>query len=70
MCRPDWYRLPKHLRDAILLHYRPGQTALTCSPEYRDALGEVLAYACQANADDAAAAELGADQRRRQGKLF
>ena len=69
MC-PDWYRLPKHLRDAILLHYRPGQTALTCSPEYLDALREVLAYAYQANADDAAAAEREADMRRRQGALF
>ncbi len=70
MCRPDWYRLPKHLRDAILLHYRPGQTALTCSPEYRDALHEVLAYAYQANADDADGAGREPDLRRRQGQLF
>jgi len=29
----------------------PGQTALTCTPEYRDALREVLAYARRVNAE-------------------
>jgi hypothetical protein len=70
MCRPDWYRVPKALRDAILLHYRPGQTALTCTPAYREALHEVLAYARQALAEEEAAAGREADLWRRQGVLF
>ena len=70
MCRQDWYRLPKALRDRIWAHYVPGQTALTCSPEYRDALVAVLEYARQANAEAEAAAERAADLRRRQGVLF
>ena len=63
MCPRDWIRLPKRLRDAIWLHYVPGQTALTCSPEYRDALHEVLD---EAEAAAGREAELG----RRQGELF
>jgi hypothetical protein len=50
MCSADWFRLPRLLRDLILLHYVPGQNALSCSPEYRDALRDVLAYARQVNA--------------------
>jgi hypothetical protein len=69
MCGPDWMRLPKRLRDAILLHYRPGQTALTCAPEYRDALHEVLAYARRVNEREAAAGREAALQRW-QGVLF
>ena len=67
---PGLVRLPKRLRDAIWLHYVPGQTALTCSPEYRDALHEVLDYARQVNAEAGAAAEREADLRRRQEVLF
>ena len=52
MCRADWYRLPKELRDRINATYRPGQTALTCTPEYRDALHEALAFARQAARED------------------
>lgn len=70
MCRPDWFRLPKHLRDAILAHYRPGQDAATASGAYLDALREVLGYARRAIAGDAAAAEREADLRRRQGTLW
>jgi hypothetical protein len=51
MCSRDWIRLPRLLRDLILLHYVPGQTALTCTPEYRDALAGVLAYARRVNAE-------------------
>jgi len=38
MCRPHWYMVPITLRDRILATFRPGQTALTASPEYRQAL--------------------------------
>ena len=56
MCSRDWIRLPRLLRDLILLHYillhyAPGQTALACTPEYRDALADVLAYARRVNAE-------------------
>jgi hypothetical protein len=70
MCRPDWFRVPKHLRDAILAHYRPGQDAATASPAYLDALREVLGYARQAIADDQAATEREAAMLRRQGRLW
>jgi len=50
MCRTHWYRLPATLRARILDTYRPGQTTLTASPEYLDALREALAYARQAEA--------------------
>lgn len=46
-----WISLPKRLRAPIWEHYVPGQTALTCTPEYRDALREVLAYARRVNAE-------------------
>ena len=68
-CPPDWVRLPKRLRDAIWLHYRPGQTALTCTPEYRDALHEVLAYARQVNERESAD-KRAAELQRKQGVLF
>jgi hypothetical protein len=45
MCPPHWYTLPQDLRDGIWAHYRPGQTALTCTPQYREALRDVIAYA-------------------------
>jgi hypothetical protein len=45
MCYPHWVSLPKHLREGIWRHYRRGQNALTCSPEYREALRDVLEYA-------------------------
>ena len=68
-CGPDWMRVPKRLRDAIWLHYRPGQTALSCTPEYRDALHEVLTYARQVNEREAAG-KRAADLQRKQGVLF
>ena len=51
MCYRHWVSLPEQLRARIWEHYRPGQNALTCSPEYRDALRDVLAYARRANAE-------------------
>ena len=69
-CPHHWRRLPKRLRDAILLHYRPGQTALTCTPEYRDALHEVLDFARRVNAEAEAVAEREAGLWRRQGTLW
>jgi hypothetical protein len=62
MCSRDWFRLPRQLRDLILLHYVPGQNALTCSPEYRDALADVLAYARQAEAEQQAAGQRQAER--------
>jgi hypothetical protein len=57
MCRRDWYKLPADLRARIWEHYRPGQNALSCSPEYRDALRDVLQFARQANAEAEQVAE-------------
>jgi hypothetical protein len=38
MCRPHWFMLPKHLRDAIWRTYRPGQEVdKNPSPEYIEA---------------------------------
>jgi hypothetical protein len=51
MCYRHWVSLPKQLRAPIWEHYVPGQTALTCTPEYRDALRDVLAYARRMNAE-------------------
>ena len=51
MCYRYWVSLPGQLRAPIWEHYVPGQTALTCTPEYRDALRAVLAYAGRVNAE-------------------
>jgi len=48
MCRAHWFRLPAELRSRIWDTYRPGQTALSASPEYRAALREALEFARQA----------------------
>ncbi len=37
-CRRHWFALPKEIRDRIYAAYRVGQTHLTMSEEYRDAL--------------------------------
>ena len=50
MCHRDWNRLPKPLRAAIWEHFWLGQTVLTCSPEYRDALRDVLVSARRVDA--------------------
>ena len=47
MCRTHWYRLPAGLRTRITATYRRGQTILTASPEYLDALQEALSYAAR-----------------------
>ena len=59
MCRGHWFRLPAALRSRILGTYRPGQTALTASPEYLDALREALEFARQAAETDRADRERG-----------
>ena len=51
MCYRHWGSLPERLRAPIWEHYVPGQTALTCTPEYRDALRDVLAYARRVNTE-------------------
>jgi hypothetical protein len=45
-----WFQVPAALRARILATFRPGQTALTASPEYREALRDVIAYAREADA--------------------
>jgi hypothetical protein len=70
MCYSDWNRLPAQLRALIWEHYRPGQNALTCSPEYRDALRDVLAYARRVNAEAEQQAEREAQAGRDQGALW
>lgn len=52
MCLTHWYRLPADLRARITETYRRGQTILTASPEYLDALRDVLDYARRAAHDD------------------
>ena len=69
-CRPHWFALPKALRDAIWAHYRPGQDAASCTPEYRDALRAVLAYAYERNAEAARQAEREAQWKALQGGLW
>jgi hypothetical protein len=70
MCGRDWNRLPAQLRALIWEHYRSGQNALTCSPEYRDALRDVLAYARRVNAEAEQQAEREAQAGRDQGALW
>ena len=60
MCYRHWVSLPKQLRARIWEHYRPGQNALTCTPEYREALHDVLDYARRVNAE----AEQDAERQR------
>ena len=48
MCRAHWYALPFEIRERILATFRPGQTALTASPEYLEALRDALHYARRA----------------------
>jgi hypothetical protein len=50
MCRPHWFMVPAALRARILATVRPGQTALTASPEYLEALRDVLTYARESEA--------------------
>jgi len=52
MCRAHWYALPFAIRERILATYRPGQTVLTASPEYLEALHDALAYARRAALKD------------------
>ena len=52
MCREHWYALPPDIRARILATYRPGQTALTASPEYLEALRDALHYAASQEGGD------------------
>ncbi|MGP0027914.1 MAG: hypothetical protein ACLPKE_31840 [Streptosporangiaceae bacterium] len=70
MCRAHWYRLPADLRSRIWDTYRSGQTAATCTPEYRDALAAVLAYARRVNAEAEQAAQRQAQAEAEQETLW
>ncbi len=70
MCGRDWNRLPAQLRARIWEHYRPGQNALTCSPEYRDALRDVLDYARRVSAGAEQQAGREGQAGRDQGALW
>ena len=70
MCRGHWRALPKELRDRIWEHYRPGQTAATCSQEYREALCDVLAGTQERQLEKDRTAERLADMHSRQRSLW
>jgi hypothetical protein len=70
LCRAHWGRLPAVLRSRIWDTYRPGQTAATASPEYLEALRDVLAYARQVNAGAEQGAERQRQAERDQGGLW
>ena len=70
MCYGDWKRLPADLQAPIWEYYRPGQNALTCSPEYREALRDVLAYARRVNAEAEEQAERQRQAEAAQGGLW
>jgi len=70
MCHRDWNRLPKSLREPIWTHYVQGQTALTCTPEYREALRDVLAYARRVNAEAERQAQVQAQVQASQETLW
>lgn len=41
-CKTHWFKLPKHLRDAVWAAYEPGQEAtMDVSSEYLDVADEV-----------------------------
>lgn len=43
-CRSHWYQLPPPLRRRIMAEYRQGQTALTMSPAYEQALSDAMDF--------------------------
>ena len=43
-CRRHWYAIPADLRDEIRAQYRPGQTVLTATPEYLEAVARVVEH--------------------------
>lgn len=45
MCRPHWARVLRVLQARIYALYRPGQTALTATPENLQAVREAVAAA-------------------------
>ena len=51
-CKPHWFRLPKHLRDAIWDTYEPGQEVrMDPSADYLRVAQQVAAW-CIANLSD------------------
>ena len=51
MCKPHWFKLPKHLRDKIWNAYVPGQEAtMTPSDEYLDVAMEVQRWIAEHSA--------------------
>lgn len=60
MCKKDWYRLPKAMRDAIWDAYRPGQEVTkTPSREYLRVAREAISYLERADAFEAIQARDG-----------
>jgi len=53
MCKEHWYSVPEALRNQIWAYYRPGQTLLTCTAQYREALCDVMSYAIEHASDGA-----------------
>lgn len=55
MCRTDWFRLPKSMRDAIWAAYRPGQERdKNPSDEYLDAAMAAVNWLAAKDADEVA----------------
>lgn len=38
MCLTHWSMVPGEIRERIYASYRPGQSALTATPDYREAV--------------------------------
>jgi hypothetical protein len=59
MCKKHWFSLPKHMRDAIWLHYRPGQEKdKSITKAYSEAAQKAVRYvARQENASEKDVAE-------------
>jgi hypothetical protein len=70
MCYGHWTRLPKRLRAPIWEHYKPGQNLATASPEYVDALLEVLEYARRVTAEAERQAAVEAEMQSTQESLW
>lgn len=42
MCTPHWRAVPRDIKSAVLRHYRRGQTALTASRDYLEAMAAAV----------------------------
>lgn len=47
-CRRHWYAIPAGLCGEIRAHYRPGQSVLTATPEYLDAVARIVEHLAKA----------------------